>query len=62
MNVLTTPSQLRGIMFMLLSTALFSCMHGLIRYVSADMHPYEIAFFRNLFGLIVLGLSRSMLK
>lgn len=53
MNFLTTPSQLRGIMFMLLSTALFSCMHGLIRYVSADMHPYEIAFFRNLFGLIV---------
>jgi len=38
---------------MLCSTVLFSCMHGLIRYVSADLHPYEIAFFRNLLGMVV---------
>ncbi|MEP0940482.1 MAG: DMT family transporter, partial [Rhizobiaceae bacterium] len=26
----------------------------LVRYVSADMHPFQIAFFRNLFGLAFL--------
>ncbi|MCB1714562.1 MAG: EamA/RhaT family transporter, partial [Candidatus Competibacteraceae bacterium] len=39
---------------MLLSTALLSCMHGLVRYVSHTLHPFEIAFFRNLFGLAVV--------
>lgn len=53
MQFLTTPSRLRGVVFMLISTVLFSCMHGLIRYVSADMHPYEVAFFRNLLGMFV---------
>ena len=36
------------------STALFASMHALVRYVSADLHPFEIAFFRSLFGLIAL--------
>ena len=39
---------------MCLSTVAFSAMHGLVRYVSADMHPFQIAFFRNLFGLVFL--------
>ena len=47
------PSRLRGVVLMLASTVLFSCMHGMIRYVSADLHPFEIAFFHNLFGMIV---------
>ncbi|REJ84260.1 MAG: DMT family transporter [Acidobacteria bacterium] len=29
-------------------------MHALIRFVSADLHSFQIAFFRNLFGLVVL--------
>ena len=29
-----------------------SCMSGAVRHVSGGMHPFEIAFFRNLFGLI----------
>ena len=45
------PAILRAVLFMLLSTALLSCMHGLVRHVSHTLHPFEIAFFRNLFGL-----------
>ena len=39
---------------MLLSTLCFAAMHGSIRHVSASLHPFEIAFFRNLFGLLVV--------
>ena len=47
-------SALRAIGWMVLSTVLFSIMHATIRHVSAAIHPFEIAFFRNLFGLLVL--------
>ncbi len=47
------PSPTRGIVMMLLSTLGFSAMHALIRHVSADLHPIQIAFFRNFFGLVV---------
>jgi drug/metabolite transporter (DMT)-like permease len=30
-------------------------MHNTIRYVTADIHPFEVAFFRNLFGLLFLA-------
>ncbi len=40
---------------MLATTVMFSCMHGTIRHVSAEMHPFEMAFFRNLFGLVLLA-------
>jgi drug/metabolite transporter (DMT)-like permease len=45
---------LRAMLLMLLSTLFLSTMHGLVRYVSSDMHPFEIAFFRNLFGLAAI--------
>ena len=45
---------MRGIILMCISTVAFSIMHGLVRYVSADMHPFQIAFFRNVFGLVFL--------
>ncbi|MGI9413001.1 MAG: EamA family transporter, partial [Hyphomicrobiales bacterium] len=47
------PQAVRGIAFMVLSTLGFSGMHVLIRYVSDEIPPIEIAFFRNFFGLIV---------
>ena len=47
------PSPTRGIVMMLLSTLGFSVMHAIIRHVSADLHPVQIAFFRNFFGLVV---------
>ncbi len=38
---------------MLVTTILISVMHALIRKVSATQHPFEIAFFRSFFGLLV---------
>lgn len=43
----------RAIAAMTLSTLFFAFMHLLVRHVSADVHPIQIAFFRNFFGLIV---------
>ncbi len=43
----------RGIVFMIVSTVGFACMHTLIRLVSAEIDPIQIAFFRNFFGLII---------
>jgi drug/metabolite transporter (DMT)-like permease len=48
------PAITRGILLMLVSTLAFSLMHALIRYVSADLHALQIAFFRNLFGAFVI--------
>lgn len=45
---------LRGVLFMFVATICFSVMHALIRYMSAELHPFELAFFRNLFGLLVV--------
>jgi drug/metabolite transporter (DMT)-like permease len=39
---------------MCLSTVAFSIMHGLVRFVSEVMPPFQIAFFRNVFGLAFL--------
>ncbi len=37
-----------------------AAMHALVRKVSGELHPFEISFFRNLFGLVAL--SPLMLK
>lgn len=44
---------MRGIVLMVASTVCFSAMHAAISYLSKEMHPFEIAFFRNFFGLLV---------
>ncbi len=48
------PAPLLAMALMVVSTLGFAGMHAIIRYTSRDMHPFEIAFFRNLFGLAVL--------
>jgi drug/metabolite transporter (DMT)-like permease len=50
---LQTPA-LRGILLMCISTVAFSVMHGLVRFVSEVLPPFQIAFFRNVFGLAFL--------
>jgi drug/metabolite transporter (DMT)-like permease len=45
---------LRGVALMFVSTFFFAAMHGSIRYVSASVHPFEIALFRNVFALVVV--------
>lgn len=44
----------RALALMFVSTLGFSIMHALVRHVSGELHPFEIAFFRNLFGLVVI--------
>ena len=39
---------------MCLSTVAFSIMHGLVHFVSEVLPPFQIAFFRNFFGLAFL--------
>lgn len=48
-----TPA-LRGILLMCVSTVAFSIMHGLVRFVSEVLPPFQIAFFRNVLGLAFL--------
>lgn len=46
---------LRGIVWMALSTVAFVAMHATVRHVSKELHPLEIAFFRQLFGIVALA-------
>ena len=48
------PASVRGIVMMCVSTVAFSAMHALVRFVSQDLPPVQVAFFRNLFGLAAL--------
>jgi drug/metabolite transporter (DMT)-like permease len=42
----------RAVMFMAASTVFFGSMAACIRLASSQLHPFEIAFFRNLFGFV----------
>ena len=55
-NVLprNNESNFRAVLLMVVGTIFFSSMHALIRYLSADLHAFELAFFRNLFGVLVV--------
>lgn len=53
-SALAPGTNLRAILIMFVSTIAFSLMHASVRHVSADLHPFEIAFFRNAFGLLVI--------
>ncbi len=48
-------ANLRGMIWMLGATLLFAAMHGAIRHIAQDVHPTEIAFFRNFLGLVFLS-------
>src|SRR5687768_7119132 len=48
------PSNARGIVLMLAATVLFTIMGAAARYVSDRIHPFEVVFFRNAFGLVLL--------
>ncbi len=42
-------------LYMLLATITLTGMHTLVRFLSAEMHAFEITFFRNLFGLVAMA-------
>ena len=50
---LSLPASSRGIILMTVSTMAFSVMHTAVRYLSAELHPLQIVFFRNLFGMLL---------
>lgn len=43
-----------GVLLMIGSGAAFAVMMAVVRKVSAEIHPFEVAFFRNLFGLVIM--------
>ncbi len=49
------PGTQLGILLMVASTIGFAAMHAAVRHVSADLHPFEVAFFRNFFGLAAIA-------
>lgn len=42
----------RAMLFMAFAAMAMVLMHALVRRLSEDLHPFEIGFFRNLFGLV----------
>lgn len=48
------PPNVQGMALMLVVTIFIVSMHGLIRYLSRELPPFEVAFFRNLFGIPIL--------
>jgi drug/metabolite transporter (DMT)-like permease len=44
----------KGLLYMFMATIVLACMHGMVRYLGTDLHPFVIAFYRNLFGLIAI--------
>lgn len=50
--VLRGPASTRGMLWMFLAAALASALAGMIRQLSASIHPFEIAFFRSFIGLV----------
>jgi len=47
----------RGILFMLLASLSFAVMGGFAKVVSQILPPVEVTFFRNVFGVLLVGLS-----
>lgn len=45
---------LRAIAIMAASTVAFVTMHAIVRHVSAGLHTFEVAFFRQFFGIFAL--------
>jgi drug/metabolite transporter (DMT)-like permease len=48
------PGPAKGALWMSLAACSFAVMSALVRYLSQEISPLEIAFFRNLFGLAFL--------
>ena len=49
------PPPARGMLLLLGATIGFASMHAVIRIASSEQHPFEVAFFRNFFGLLFIA-------
>jgi drug/metabolite transporter (DMT)-like permease len=48
------PTPLLAVAWMVGASLFFAGLSGIIRQLGQEMHPFEVAFFRNLFGLLVM--------
>ena len=48
------PPHIRGVILAVGASAAFASMHVTVRYLTAEIHPFEVAFFRNAFGFLLL--------
>lgn len=65
LNRIFSKTPIAGAVFlMILASGLLTSQHGLVRYLASDLHPIEIVFFRNFFGLIIFipWLARAGLR
>tara|TARA_B100002051_G_scaffold155531_1_gene147058 strand:+ start:890 stop:1843 length:954 start_codon:yes stop_codon:yes gene_type:complete len=49
------PKGILAIILMIVSGFCFVVMHSAVKYLSQEIHPFEIAFFRNVFVALVLA-------
>ena len=52
-EIKTLSPALLAVLFMVLSGIFATTMHCLIRFATEDNHPFEVAFFRTIFVLII---------
>ena len=45
---------IKGFIFILLASATFPIMGTIVKYLTLELHPFQLAFFRCFFGLIIL--------
>ena len=48
------PSPTKGLILMFLATVVLAVMHSMVRYISGELHPFVVVFFRNFFGLLFI--------
>lgn len=49
------PGQAKGLLLVVVSTVAFAAMQALIRETTRTEHPFEVVFWRNLFGLAAIA-------
>ena len=54
MRVHPSSHKISGALLMALATLLLTCMVVCVRMVPGQLHPFQLAFFRNFFGLALL--------
>jgi drug/metabolite transporter (DMT)-like permease len=53
LRAISSGAGFKVIALIVLGTLTLSGMHALVRFVSTDIDPFEIAFFRNFFGFLI---------
>lgn len=50
----TLAPEMQGIIYMICGAFWFTTMTAIVRHISADIHPFQVVFFRNAFALLLL--------